>query len=131
VGREGYTVNGVYTYGSPRVMNPELHRVYRERGFDAITYRYRKCWDGVADVPTPPLYEHVGSEFYFNSSGKLLVNPTNATVATDRLLAMQSAIPKQRVLQGEMEILWDHGPGGYVKHCYLNRDVPVAFRKRP
>ncbi len=123
LGRE--TVSGVYTYGSPRIMNAALRSVYRERGFDAITYRYRKCWDGIADIPTPPLYEHVGTELYFNSSGRMLVNPTAKAVATDRLLAMRSAIPKQRAVR-QPEILWDHGPGGYEKHCYINRDVPLV-----
>lgn len=124
--RGGYPISGVYNYGSPRVMNPELARIYKQRGLDAITYRFRKGWDGVVEVPPPIGYKHVGTELYFTVSGGLLVNPSDSTIRADQFIAMRSALSKQRVLQGEPEILWDHGPGGYVKHCFINRDVLPA-----
>jgi hypothetical protein len=124
--RQGFPVCGVYNYGSPRVMDPALARIYKERGLDAMTYRFRKGWDGVVDVPPPIGYQHVGTEIYFTVNGGMLVKPTDRAIRTDQFIAMGSAISKQWVLQGEPEMLWDHGPGGYVKHCYVNRDVAPA-----
>jgi pimeloyl-ACP methyl ester carboxylesterase len=123
--REGFLVAGVHTFGSPRVVDPELREVYRQRGLDAVTYRFRKGWDAVVELPPPLGYCHVGTEIYFTSAGGMLVRPSAAAIHADQFLAMQSAFSKLRVLR-EPEILWDHGPGGYVKHIYVNRDAPLS-----
>jgi len=54
----------LYTFGSPRVGNPEFAADFR-----TPAYRFENNNDIVCKVPTPPLYQHVGELKYIDHKG--------------------------------------------------------------
>jgi hypothetical protein len=57
-------VRGLYTYGSPRVGDPDFKKCFQVK-----TYRFVNNKDIVARVPPPPLYQHVGDLKCIDSQG--------------------------------------------------------------
>jgi predicted lipase len=61
-----HNVQGVYTFGSPRVGDADFRRHFSVR-----TYRVVHNNDIVTGVPLPGLYRHVGELWYIDSDGVL------------------------------------------------------------
>ena len=67
-------IQGVYTFGSPRVGDTTFAEAYDAKLRD-ITFRFRNNNDVVTRVPIPLKlfpYQHIGSMRYFNVKGRLL-----------------------------------------------------------
>ncbi len=64
-------MNGLYTFGQPRVGNKEFCRNF-DIDCKAITYRFINNNDVVTRVPTRSLgYRHVGQPLYIDVQGKI------------------------------------------------------------
>ncbi|MBU1044743.1 MAG: lipase family protein [Candidatus Omnitrophica bacterium] len=64
-------INGLYTFGQPRVGNATFARIFNLR-FKHRTFRFVNNEDIVTRVPPTALkYEHIGNVFYFDTAGKL------------------------------------------------------------
>lgn len=69
------TINGIYTYGSPRVGDRDFSRVY-DQELASRTFRFVNNNDLVARVPMRSrLFSHVGSLRYFDTDGVLYSDP--------------------------------------------------------
>jgi len=69
-------VQGVYTFGSPRVGN----RRFKE-GFSIRTYRFVSGNDIVARLPPPGFYAHVGEPRFIDYEGSIRDRPTRSAPA--------------------------------------------------
>ena len=70
--RDGrFAVQGVYTYGSPRVGDDQFRQVYATRGLDTRTYRFVYNVDVVRRIPPGEPYTHVGQLKYIDTDGHL------------------------------------------------------------
>jgi triacylglycerol lipase len=121
---EGYTVKSVYTYGSPRVGNPDFHSAY-----STVNYRFVNNNDVVPHVPLEILllgvpnsglrhfaYKHVGTVKYLNRSGQLGEGMSDWDTKKDFVLhALERAdgVP-------EPDAIADHHIGNYVKKVAMN-----------
>ena len=65
-------VHGIYTFGQPRLGNPEFAKSYNAE-LREKTYRVVNNNDIIARIPTIN-YQHVGQLMYFSSDGKLHVD---------------------------------------------------------
>jgi hypothetical protein len=91
--------------------------------------------DIVTQLPLPAMgYEHVGLALYFDHQGTLRPGLGRRAIARDRRAAFtaDSYLGKLQARDREIETLWDHGAGGYVKHLYVNRgrDVDTDAARR-
>ena len=66
-----FAVQGVYTYGSPRVGDAVFKQKYLERGLDARTYRFVYNVDVVRRIPPGEAYRHVGQLKFIDKDGHL------------------------------------------------------------
>ena len=66
-----FAVQGVYTYGSPRVGDAMFKQKYLERGLDARTYRFVYNVDVVRRIPPGEAYTHVGQLKFIDKDGHL------------------------------------------------------------
>jgi triacylglycerol lipase len=67
----GYPIQGVCTYGSPRVGNPDFAKSYQQQ-LGPQTYRLVNNEDLVTRVPPRAVgYEHVGEMVYIDETGRL------------------------------------------------------------
>jgi hypothetical protein len=89
---KGIRVDGLYTFGQPRVGNWAFQRQF-DRALGDHTFRYVNNNDIVPAVPPPILpwtfpriYRHVGHKYYFDVQGNLTKNPDIATRLFDGLL---------------------------------------------
>jgi hypothetical protein len=70
--RDGhFAVQGVYTYGSPRVGDDGFKQAYTTQGLDACTFRFVNNVDVVPKLPPVDLYKHVGQLKFIDRDGHL------------------------------------------------------------
>lgn len=121
----------VVTFGSPRVFDEAAAHAY-EKQLGARTYRVVNNQDIVTEVPLTNMgYVHVGRLLYFDTVGRLRLEPTSEQVTADR--AMVSSVDyvalEERLRRGlpwtveHYEPFWDHGPVGYLRHLFINREL--------
>jgi hypothetical protein len=67
----GLPVQGVYTFGSPRMGDRGFKQEYTQSGLAQKTYRMINNHDPVPRVPPPILYTHVGALHYLDNAGHL------------------------------------------------------------
>jgi triacylglycerol lipase len=69
--QNNFDINGLYTFGQPRVGNAIFARTFDLR-LKHRTFRFVNNEDIVTRVPPSSLkYEHIGSVYYFDTAGKL------------------------------------------------------------
>ena len=71
----GRRVDGVYTYGSPRVGDRHFRKEYRKH-LNNLTYRHVNHVDMVCKVPTLLRWRHVGQLHYFDRAGRRAKGPS-------------------------------------------------------
>ncbi|MEV4357411.1 lipase family protein [Nonomuraea sp. NPDC049625] len=76
--------DGVYTFGQPRTCCPLLAAAY-DKAFRGRMFRFVNNNDVVAQLPPPPLFQHVAEERYFDAKGKLREKTPLAAGLADRL----------------------------------------------
>ncbi|HIJ85827.1 MAG: lipase class 3 [Magnetococcales bacterium] len=80
-----WPVNGVYTYGSPRVGDGDFARMYNSHLLQ-VTFRHVNNNDVVTRVPSRVFsYDHVGQLRYFDSSGNCHTDITHWNLFLDRI----------------------------------------------
>jgi len=72
---KGRRVDGVYTYGSPRVGGKGFRNAYRKH-LSSITFRHVNHVDMVCKVPTLLRWRHVGKMVYFDRLGRHAKGPS-------------------------------------------------------
>jgi hypothetical protein len=110
----------LYTFGSPRVGNPEFATTLKE----ANTYRFVDCCDDVTLIPIPvPIffpYEHVGKPFYIFEDRHTEFDPPTLRIVQDQLEARSrysfKYLPSLSDLEQNVATrgLADHAPVNYV-----------------
>ncbi len=123
-------VNAVYTFGSPRVFTTACAEMYDP---SVRCYRIVNNNDVVPHVPTPPVYTHVGEEWFVDAAGDLQCEPA----LLDRLDAYWQGHrnyvdawlahwrEKQELKWTPGDGLADHAPAAYAAHL-----VALAVRAR-
>jgi len=118
-------VDGVFTFGSPRVLDPFAARRYDQVLGDR-TFRHENSSDLVAKIPAVA-WKHVGQHIFFDHEGNQHTNPNWRFVIGEAHKSNSTAISEGRDAHRgrEIEGLWRHGIDGYAKHKYVNQNVPV------
>lgn len=113
------TVNGVYTYGSPRVGDREFSRVY-DLELGERTFRFVNNNDIVTRVPPRSyVFSHVGKTMYFDTQGLLRADPHWWNRFLDEITGTFEDLEKKR--PGWLE---DHEIARYV--ALLGKSAAVA-----
>lgn len=73
----GFTVSGVYTFGSPRVGDGRFKQEYDARGLGSRTYRFVNNVDVCPRIPPGDDYTHVGQLKFIVPDGTLREDLTN------------------------------------------------------
>src|SRR5438128_470277 len=82
--RDGrFAVQGVYTYGSPRVGDDAFKQAYATRGLDERTYRFVNNVDVVPKLPPVDFYKHVGRLKFIDRDGHLHLDMTDEADAIE------------------------------------------------
>jgi triacylglycerol lipase len=105
----------LYTFGSPRVGD----RDFAANMLGIPTYRVVNNLDVVTTVPPPTPFHHVGELHYITHSGAMLVEPSDATLAIDRLKRDHLLLFSGKLFgpnPDAPEVLADHAPVNYVTH---------------
>ena len=114
------TVDGLYTFGSPRVGDKVFAAAYDEVCKEK-SFRYRNNDDVVTRIPLPGYflpYRHIGSVKYFDVNGRLRPHISWWRQLIDRIRGHVRDIGKKG-LKG----VKDHNIDGYVKLLENNMDV--------
>jgi hypothetical protein len=114
-------VQGLYTYGSPRVGDQDF-----KKDFNVNTYRFVNNSDIVTKVPPPGLYCHVGELKYIDSEGIIHDNTNRWERWSDEIQGkfnnVFNALGQAR--KGFTEVLLepiiDHVPTLYATHIWNN-----------
>jgi len=120
-------VDGVYAFGSPRVLDGQAALAY-SRVLGDRTYRFCKSADVVPQVPLEQRgYRHVGLRMVINRFGKLRPGHGGKQLLLDRLAAILGGGGLAKLAEHRLEpqMLWDHSVQGYVGHLFKNRTVQV------
>lgn len=119
---QGVVVDGLYTFGQPRVGDWSFQRQFNKVLGDR-TFRYVNNNDIVPEVPPPILpwtfprvYRHVGQHFYFDVGGHLSQNPNLFKRVTDFALGYMAG-----TLEQGFEGINDHRMELYVAHLQKAR----------
>jgi triacylglycerol lipase len=127
--RAGFDVQGLYTYGSPRVGDHGFKQRFSEEALEQRTYRFVNNSDIVARVPPSGLYTHVGTLKYIDNAGHLHSPIDESQVISDvDLLQLSPALLRFRFmghLVGGVHVilpgfLADHAPVYYAIHIWNN-----------
>ena len=121
---QGFHVNGLYTFGQPRVGDWEfvdkLKSDFRQRSF-----RFVNNNDVVPLIPPPftprnptRLYGHFGQLRYFNTFGKLIVKSTLWQRLPDRVLGYIKGLS-----QSGLDALQDHYMEFYIANLQKAREI--------
>jgi len=79
-------VNGLYTYGGPRIGDRDFQRAFAA-DFERQPYRYINNSDVVTRIPTRSMgYSHVGFSKYFDRTGALRDDLSWADIVVDRFV---------------------------------------------
>ena len=70
---QGKRVNGLYTFGSPRVGNPTFSKTFNA-GCASTTFRFVNNNEIVTRLPLAIRYRHVGTVRYIDENGTLQLN---------------------------------------------------------
>jgi pimeloyl-ACP methyl ester carboxylesterase len=82
--RDGrFAVQGVYTYGSPRLGDDGFKQAYATRGLDARTFRFVNNVDVVPKLPPVDLYKHVGQLKFIDRDGHLHLDTADEADAAE------------------------------------------------
>jgi len=114
-------LNGLYTYGSPRVGDLDF-----QQEFPVSTYRFVNHHDIVTRVPPPGAYQHVGELKYLDSQGLIRDNPPGWEKVINGLrgeiLSALDSLEQVRVGFDALipEMIVDHVPTLYATHVWTN-----------
>ena len=114
-------VQGLYTFGSPRVGDPGF-----KKHFSVKAYRVVNDNDIVAAVPPPGLYRHVGELWYIDSDGHIHHDSPRLEMWTDGFRGEMRNIANsfEQALQGSFNYIpsgfKDHVPLLYAIHIWNN-----------
>jgi len=118
---KGTPVNGLYTFGSPRVGNEEFARAF-EQDFGERTFRFVNNNDIVPRVPFRLMnYRHVGKFIYFDQKGKI-----NHKISWEQLLLTRVQGRIQELLKPGTDGIKDHSMVKYVTN--LIKALPARPR---
>jgi triacylglycerol lipase len=114
-------VDGVYTFGSPRVYDDQAALAY-DRALGGKTYRYANHRDLVSIVPPASLgFAHVGRPYYLDGDGGLQAGFGSKDIARDKLRPLE--VLTSTLVNKEPASIWDHG--SYPKLAFLVRNDKV------
>ena len=71
----GVAINGLYTYGQPRVGDRDFARQF-DKKMGQSSFRFVNDEDVVTRVPPPPGYKHIGKMCFFDNKGVLFLENT-------------------------------------------------------
>lgn len=114
---EGLPVNGLYTFGSPRVGDHAFAEFF-EKEFAGRAFRFVNNNDIVTRVaPRAMQYSHVGKFLYFDVMGNLKAEPSYWNQFLD---SMQGKM--EDFLKPSLDSIKDHDMGTYEKYLLKNID---------
>lgn len=126
----GVTVNGLYTFGQPRVGDWVFQRQF-DKVLGDRTFRYVNNNDIVPSVPPPVLpwtfprvYRHTGHKYYFDVRGNLTKNPGFFTRLVDGVLGYAIG-----TLEQGFEGINDHRMEMYVAHLQKAREAEKVVQE--
>ena len=115
-------VQGLYTFGSPRVGDDAFRT-----DFHVNTHRFVNNNDIVGRIPSPSLYHHIGMVKYIDSTGALHDNPSfwerlkdSFRGAFGHIFTSLGHIRAGFVDTIPLDHLTDHTPLYYALHCWNN-----------
>jgi hypothetical protein len=116
-------VDGVYTFGSPRVLDPRAAKHFDQVLGDR-TFRHENSSDLVAKIPLVA-WQHVGQHIFFDHHGNQHTNPDALFVLGEAHQSNKAGLKLDAQRGREIEGLWRHGIDGYAKLKYVNQNAPV------
>ena len=127
---QGFHVNGLYTFGQPRVGDWEFVNKLPE-DLRQKSFRFVNNNDVVPLIPPPftprnptRLYGHFGQLRYFNTFGKLMVKSTLWQRLPDRILGYIKSLS-----QSGLDSLQDHYMEFYIANLQKAREIGKQRRK--
>ncbi len=124
---QGFHVNGLYTFGQPRVGDWQFVREVNQHMGDRI-FRYVNNNDVVPMIPLQfnilkptRFYGHMGQFRYFNSSGELQMQSFTGQRWPDRLLGFVLGLRESGA-----DLVNDHMMGFYVSHLQATLERELA-----
>jgi triacylglycerol lipase len=120
-------VQGLYTYGSPRVGDEVFAKEFNQACLK-LTFRFRNHNDIVTRVPLPGVfrlrYRHVGKLCYFDADGNLHFKMTSWEQLFDRLRGRIEDLGKPGT-----DSMKDHAIDAYLEKLERNQNVPLEKAK--
>ncbi len=108
-------VNGIYTYGSPRVGDTDFQMRFNQL-CELTTFRYVNNADGVTRVPPREMgYRHIGTLVYFDADGKITSDVHRWNQFLDSVKG-----DVEGFLTGKVAVLDDHLIKNYISRCETN-----------
>eukprot|EP01087_Luapelamoeba_hula_P013427 TRINITY_DN3833_c0_g1_i4.p1 TRINITY_DN3833_c0_g1~~TRINITY_DN3833_c0_g1_i4.p1 ORF type:complete len:559 (+),score=106.49 TRINITY_DN3833_c0_g1_i4:147-1823(+) len=115
--KEPIPVQGVYTFGQPRVANPALVDALATLSEHTAYYRITNNNDIVPGVPSRGDYKHCGSRMYITPNGAMVNKPAGWDNAAHKIMAEwgDSKFSKGFVLARYFKGLGDHACPAYLR----------------
>ncbi len=115
--------HGIYTIGSPRVVDGKLARVAGEQ---PNFFRLVNNNDIIPRLPGPPFYQHIGSTYYITAQQELIVDPPRGKLWKSRWKGHRKFLAKlleehwsQRDFRAiPSDYFVDHSPRLYVEALF-------------
>lgn len=106
--KDGRTVHGVYTFGSPRVGDKTFQTAFHEALLNR-TQRFANLQDGVARIPLWTMgYRHVGQDAYLDGGNRAITGQLGwVTSLLDTAIGGASSpgqLPRQAVVEHSMDL---------------------------
>lgn len=122
---QGNNVQGLYTYGSPRVGNSDFAQHVKENGLSEKSWRVENHNDIVAKVPPPWLaggYQHVGEHIYLDKDGAPHHNPDAELIRDSQrsLFSLNTLRNDPFENNGALDPMVDHRRSEYIQHLQDN-----------
>lgn len=133
--RDGLTVNGVYTFGAPRIGDAQFKENYAALGLEERTYRFVHDEDVVRKLPPGDEYAHVGRLKFIDAQGRLSddIKPDAVSDLPEPARAQQRAVrlfgllgrKAGALVEGVFRLtipepFADHAPIYYASHIWNN-----------